>query len=270
MALNETPGNESPAENPASETRREADTLAAIAATVPPSGDGKAAEASKPSATQRAVNAVKSAVGKIRNHGRTGYRRGAPCRNGDCGKCKKCVQGGKAAFGAPLPAPEKTVEIPHLDHGPSRTGIESVESDPPPVIGDFNLYGKAGARLVSGIVDLQLDKLRAEIFGFCDGCGIDLAAVERRVAALRVNDATKSDLELFYASAAMELGLPQGGGIVALGISIHFNLITHLRAESRAMRTEYRKLAHVAPVTVQDAPTPSAAAVSGVASAIPA
>lgn len=259
-----TSENESPAESPVVEAGSETPDFAAIAATLPPSGNGQAQSVSEPAAkpgiVERAKAAVTSAVGKIRSHGKTGYRRGAPCRNGQCGKCKKCVEGG--SFGAPAPGSEKPIvtPAPTVAQSPGDSGAQSVASDSPVTVADFQYYGKAGARVVSGVVDMGCDKLRAEMAALCREFNLDFASVERRVASLRLDDSTKSDLELFYAAVAMETGLPKGGGIIALGISIHFNIFSHFRAEANAMRSEFKRLAAANGRLPDQAPQPKATA----------
>ncbi len=191
--------------------------LAGIAATLPPGDHAETGKAVAPDASKPPK-----------------FREGRPCKLGNCGKCKNCVR--KGSFGAPVTVPAKQ-PAPAVTQGDSRPEDLSGEDDAQGNPEDYLHYGRAGGALVQGIVETKIANVRDIAV---DKLGEE--AVERLFSRVRFDPSHLADLELFYQHLAMALKAPKGGGILAHGLTLHFNLIRGLSRDLRSIRRELEKL----------------------------
>jgi hypothetical protein len=207
--LDAKPGNAPPVET-------QVKTLDAekLASTLPPLGDGKNSGGTNP------------------QPGEVKIREGRPCKAGTCGRCRKCVAGGK--LGAPGNVAKTLAPKPQGDANPETL---SVEHDSESSIEDFAHYGKGGAELVCGILHKRVSRVKREA-----AAKLPTETVERLFSGLRVTDSQRADLESFYATVAMAVDAPKGGGIVFNGITLHWNLWSSFGESLEEIRAEIAKL----------------------------
>lgn len=206
----------------------QAQNLERIASTLPPRGDAGVTKTpsgnSEPKKYRhgRPCSAAKISKGIIQ-----------PC--GNCPTCENLSKTGGKLLGTPVEKPERN-SLTTLEPEP-------IASEPQYSVEDFRKYGEAGAQVIAGIIGKKINPVSREAAEKLGENHPLKIALDR----LRLSSPDKSaqlrNLEDFYAACAMELGAPAGGGIILLGISIHYNIFADVNATLGDVRSELAKLA---------------------------